>query len=254
MISNLPSYQIVSYGSEASPHVAKAASLPQVGADLETEEQTFVRRPTVKIADTQSFEQLKTLTPEQRQQLLELQRQKGDEVRNQQPGRFSGAKSFHSQFGADGHHYVTAGWRPLELSPVPNDPAGTVAKMRAVRRAALTPLESGDIDRKMAMNADRAIRSAQSNILEAELNRDVEASILRQRVSTRRGTVASLLRVQLAASEDNKSLNQPLAMNDDLSRLLDGPSVKAALDSYLGNEGVNLDLQREPGTLLSLVA
>lgn len=257
MISNLPSYPIVSYGSEASPQAAKAAALPQVGADLEVEEQTIIRRPTVKIADTQNFEQLTTLTPEQRQELLEAKRKEGARIRNGRAGRYSGAKSFHVQLGADGHNYVSPGWIPLELTPVSNDLAGTVAKLRAVRRAALTPLESGDIDRELARNADRAIRSAQSSMVDAELKRDVEVSINRLAVSSRRNTVASLLRVQMAnpdVTEVDKKSTQPLAMNDDLSNLLDVPSAENALRFYLSNQGENNGNRLEPGTLLTLVA
>ena len=249
MISNLSSLPIVSYGSEASPQAAKAAALPQVGADLEVEGQTLVRRPPVKIAQNQSFEQLQTLSPEQRQQLLEVKRREGSEARDQTKGRFAGAKNYHAQVGANGHYYVTAGWIPLELSPVPNDPAGTVAKMRAVRRAALTPLESGDADRELALNADRAILSAKSNMVEAELKRDVELSIGRNRMATRKETVASLMRMQAP-----ESTSQPLAMNDDLSTLLERASTQVALESYMSFEAANNELGRAPGSILSLVA
>jgi hypothetical protein len=257
MISNVPSQPIASYGGDPVLQSTKAASLPQVGADVALEEQTFIRRPVVPPSQTQEFRDFQTLTLEQRRKLIEVREKEGRASRESGRGRFSGAKSFHSQLGADGHEYISAGWRPHELSPVPNDAAGTVAKMRAVRRAELVPAGGNELNSDVARNAERAIRAAQSTLIEAELNRDVEVSIQRLKSRNVIGSVASLIRSELVGSSSRNTdagSENSLAMNDELSRLLASNSEQSGLKTYISGQTNTEASPLSPGTLLSLVA
>lgn len=98
-------------------------------------------------------------------------------------------------------------------------------------------------------------------MVDRELKRDIEISLNRAATNTARGSVAALQRAEIAASANIKSesiqaiVPKPqLAMNDDLSRVLDYQSVESALRFYLANIPANTQYNLERGTLLSLVA
>jgi hypothetical protein len=129
--------------------------------------------------------------------------------------------------------------------------------MRAVRRAELVPTGGNELNSDVARNAERAIRAAQSSLVEAELNRDVELSIQRLKSRNVIGSVASLIRSELLGSSSRNidaGNENSLAMNDELSRLLASNSEQSGLKAYMSRQTNTETSPLSPGTLLSLVA
>jgi hypothetical protein len=108
------------------------------------------------------------LTPEQKAQTERLKR--GDAKVRQHEAAHSaaagpyarGAAHFEYQTGPDGHAYAVGGEVDIDTSPIPNDPAATIAKMEAVRAAALAPADPSGQDRKVAAAATAAIQQAEA--------------------------------------------------------------------------------------------
>lgn len=69
-------------------------------------------------------------------------------------GQYAGSPSYSYTTGPDGRPYAVAGEVPIDVSPVPEDPAATVAKMEVVKAAALAPAEPSAADRQIAALAD----------------------------------------------------------------------------------------------------
>jgi hypothetical protein len=80
-------------------------------------------------------------------------------------GRYAGSASFTYQRGPDGNAYAVGGEVPIDVSPVPGDPQGTISKMRIVRAAALAPAEPSAADQQVAARANRTIVQAQSELM-----------------------------------------------------------------------------------------
>ena len=69
-------------------------------------------------------------------------------------GSYASAPSYTYQVGPDGKRYAIGGEVQIDVSPVPDDPAATIAKMEVVKAAALAPAEPSSADRKVASLAD----------------------------------------------------------------------------------------------------
>lgn len=82
-------------------------------------------------------------------------------------GSYASAPSYVYQVGPDGRRYAVGGSVQIDMSPVPNDPEATIAKMEVVRRAAMAPAEPSSADRSVAA----AAQAAQAQAL-ADLNAD----------------------------------------------------------------------------------
>ncbi len=68
-------------------------------------------------------------------------------------GAHAGGISLTTTTGPDGQEYATGGSVSIDASPVPGDPAATIAKMQQVRRAALAPANPSSADRRVATQA-----------------------------------------------------------------------------------------------------
>lgn len=108
------------------------------------------------------------LTSDQKSQVDEL-KQRDTEVRQHEAahqaaagGYARGGAHFDYQAGPDGNKYVVGGEVDIDTSPVPNNPAATIAKMETVRAAALAPADPSGQDRKVAAEAEAAIQQAQA--------------------------------------------------------------------------------------------
>ncbi|MGD9788673.1 MAG: putative metalloprotease CJM1_0395 family protein [Sulfuricellaceae bacterium] len=64
-----------------------------------------------------------------------------------------GGPSFQFTTGPDGKSYATGGEVSIDSSPIPDDPAATIQKMRTVQRAALAPAQPSAQDRSVAAAA-----------------------------------------------------------------------------------------------------
>jgi hypothetical protein len=79
-----------------------------------------------------------------------------------------GGAHFEYQSGPDGHAYAVGGEVSIDTSPIPHDPAATIAKMEVVRAAALAPADPSDQDRQVATEATAAIQQAQTEESQAQ--------------------------------------------------------------------------------------
>ena len=110
------------------------------------------------------------LTAEEERVVRELQARDAEVRRHEQAhasvgGTYASAPSYVFQVGPDGRRYAVGGSVEIDMSPVPNDPEATIAKMEVVRRAAMAPAETSSADRSVAA----AAQAAQAQAL-AELN------------------------------------------------------------------------------------
>ena len=68
-------------------------------------------------------------------------------------GQYAGQPTYTYQTGPDGKRYAIGGEVSIDVSPVPDDPQATIAKMDVVIAAALAPAEPSGQDRKVASQA-----------------------------------------------------------------------------------------------------
>lgn len=108
-------------------------------------------------------------------------------------GRHAGSPSFSTTTGPDGRQYAVSGEVSIDTSKVPNDPARTIQKMEAVRRAALAPAGPSAQDRRVAQQANTSKLQAQRELEEQR------AETQDQAVSAARG--ASLYGEQASATD-----------------------------------------------------
>ncbi|MBI3038313.1 hypothetical protein HYY75_04565 [bacterium] len=81
-------------------------------------------------------------------------------------GYVTGGPSFEYKTGPDGKRYAVGGEVQIDTSPVPDNPQATIAKMEAVRRAALAPSNPSAQDLAVASSASRAEEQARAQLRE----------------------------------------------------------------------------------------
>ena len=123
-----------------------------------------------KGADTQREKdpsQQNELSEEEQAQVKEL-RERDREVRAHEAahaatgGQFAGSPSYEFQVGPDGKRYAIGGEVSIDTSAIDGDPQATIDKLRQVQAAALAPAEPSDQDRKVAQQAQSALRQAEA--------------------------------------------------------------------------------------------
>lgn len=107
------------------------------------------------------------LSPEDRQQVDKLKKRDAQVRAHEQAhksagGELAGGVSYTIQRGPDGRQYAVGGEVPIDLSPVKDDPEGTIAKMQRVRRAALAPADPSSQDQAVAAEAGRIEQQARA--------------------------------------------------------------------------------------------
>lgn len=114
----------------------------------------------------QKSDPLKDTTSSEYRELQDL-KQRDREVRQHEQAHIAaggshvrGGASFSYQRGPDGRQYATGGEVQIDTSAVPGDPAATVRKMQAVKRAAMAPAEPSAQDRAVA--AEASIKEAEA--------------------------------------------------------------------------------------------
>lgn len=111
------------------------------------------------------------LTPEEQEQVRELQ-QRDQEVRAHEQahktagGPYAGAISYETQTGPDGREYAVSGEVDIDASPVPDKPEATIRKMEVVIRAALAPSQPSAQDIQVARTAQQTKLEAQRELQE----------------------------------------------------------------------------------------
>ncbi len=79
-------------------------------------------------------------------------------------GPWAGPITYTYRVGPDGKSYAVDGSVPIDLGPIPGDPAATARKMQQVERAALAVREPSAADRAVAAQASRTRSEAQSRV------------------------------------------------------------------------------------------
>ncbi len=126
-------------------------------------------RDIVEISASAKEDEINGLSKEERAEVGELKRQDAETRRHEQAhanagGQYAGSPSYTYERGPDGGSYAVAGTTPIDVSPVPNDPAATQRKMQVVKRAALAPAEPSPQDRKIAAQAEAERLKAQAEL------------------------------------------------------------------------------------------
>ncbi len=110
------------------------------------------------------------LTPEEQQQLRELQA-RDSEVRIHEQAHLSaagqyaaGGAAFTFQQGPDGNRYAIGGEVPIDVSKAAT-PEETILKMNIIRNAALAPAEPSAADRQIAAQASMAAAQARQELV-----------------------------------------------------------------------------------------
>ncbi|MEI8396242.1 MAG: putative metalloprotease CJM1_0395 family protein [Rhodospirillaceae bacterium] len=80
-------------------------------------------------------------------------------------GQYAGPPTYQYQKGPDGTNYAIGGEVSIDSSTLRNDPAGTIAKMQQVMRAALAPAQPSSQDMRVASGAQQALTQAESDRL-----------------------------------------------------------------------------------------
>lgn len=79
-------------------------------------------------------------------------------------GRYASAPSYEFQRGPNGVSYAVSGSVDIDVSPVPGDPAATLAKMETVQRAALAVAQPSAADRAVATQAAAMAAEARAEL------------------------------------------------------------------------------------------
>lgn len=111
-------------------------------------------------------------TPEEQRVIDELQA-RDREVRAHEQAHIAvggqyvrGGATYQYERGPDNRHYAVGGEVTIDSSPVRGDPEATIAKMQAVRAAALAPADPSAQDRAVAASAGRAEAEAAAELRE----------------------------------------------------------------------------------------
>lgn len=133
------------------------------------------------------------LTPQEKQEVRELQ------ARDQQVhahemahkavgGRYTGAPHYSYATGPDHQQYAVGGEVSIDVSPVPNDPKATIAKMQVVRSAALAPAQPSGADMAVASAATRVQTEATMELVQ-ERFQEVKGTQKPEEQNVRAGSV-----------------------------------------------------------------
>ncbi len=78
--------------------------------------------------------------------------------------------------GPDGKRYAVGGEVGIDTSPVPGDPEATLEKARAIRAAAMAPVEPSAQDRRVAVEAARLMAQAQAELARQRNGQDEDGA------------------------------------------------------------------------------
>ncbi len=78
--------------------------------------------------------------------------------------------------GPDGKRYAVGGEVGIDTSPVPGDPEATLEKARAIRAAAMAPVEPSAQDRRVAVEAARLMAQAQAELARQRNGQDEDTT------------------------------------------------------------------------------
>ena len=100
-------------------------------------------------------------------------------------GRYASAPRYEFQRGPNGVSYAVSGSVDIDVSPVPGDPAATLAKMETVRRAALAVAQPSAADRAVATQASAMAAEARAELARSNASGQDSAAAGSLRISGR---------------------------------------------------------------------
>ena len=133
------------------------------------------------------------LTPQEKQEVRELQA-RDQQVHSHEMahkavgGRYTGVPHYSYATGPDHRQYAVGGEVSIDVSPVPNDPKATIAKMQVVRSAALAPAQPSGADMGVASAATRIQQEATMELVQ-ERFQEVKGTQKAQEQNVRAGSV-----------------------------------------------------------------
>lgn len=137
------------------------------------------------------------LTPQEKQEVRELQA-RDQQVHSHEMahkavgGRYTGVPHYSYATGPDHRQYAVGGEVSIDVSPVPNDPKATIAKMQVVRSAALAPAQPSGADMAVASAATRVQTEASMELVQ-ERFQEAKGTQKAEEQNVRAGSVGSRL-------------------------------------------------------------
>jgi hypothetical protein len=138
----------------------------------EPNEETDVEKTDAEKADTEKTEKKEEFSEEEQKMISRL-KSRDQEVRNHEQAHIAaggayvrGGASYSYQGGPDGKQYAIGGEVSIDTSTVKGNPSATIAKMQAVRAAALAPASPSGQDRAVAAAASQIEAQARIDLSE----------------------------------------------------------------------------------------
>lgn len=149
-------------GDDAGGRSNRQTERPVVGASASEDTGAPERQPARQV-------DANGLSPAEQDMIRELRARDAEVRRHEEAharvgGQYAGQPSYTFQTGPDGKRYAIGGEVSIDVSPIPDDPEATIAKMSVVKRAALAPAEPSGQDRRVAALADRQSLEAQAHL------------------------------------------------------------------------------------------
>ncbi len=147
-------------GDKAGGKAAKPSNLLDVKSLLTAQESEAGKKTGV---NQELTEEEQKIVSEMKARDAEVRRH--EEAHARTGGQYAGSPSYQYEKGPDGRRYAVSGEVPIDVAPVPGDPAATIRKMETVKRAALAPAEPSSQDRSVAAKADQEKMKARAEQL-----------------------------------------------------------------------------------------
>jgi len=150
------------------------------GSDLEANAKDKIKSESSKLVKKAA----KDLTQQDQQKIQQL-KNRDTEVKAHEQAHLSAAGSiavggarFTYTTGPNGVRYATGGEVSIDTSPVKDDPAATLKKADAIRRAALAPARPSTQDQQVASNANAMSEKARVDLIKLtqELDKELRAT------------------------------------------------------------------------------
>lgn len=177
MLASVSNSHSTLQGSQSSQQVAPDEN--RKNTDLEANAKDKIKSETSKLVKKAT----KDLTQQDQQKVQQL-KNRDLEVKAHEQAHLSAAGSiavggarFTYTTGPNGVRYATGGEVSIDTSPVKGDPAATLKKADAIRRAALAPARPSAQDQQVASNANSMSEKARVDLIKLNQEQDKELKV-----------------------------------------------------------------------------
>jgi len=154
----------------------------QKNTDLETNAKDKIKSESSKLVKKATED----LTQQDQQKVQQL-KNRDLEVKAHEQAHLSAAGSiavggarFTFTTGPNGVRYATGGEVSIDTSPIKGDPAATLKKADAIRRAALAPARPSSQDQRVASNANSMSEKARVDLIKLNQEQDKELKVSKE--------------------------------------------------------------------------